>query len=102
MLAVLCGGLVDRPTLHRGGLGARRPLSGEEQQRFWAQERWQSSLQQLGAARRQAAEPGGGPRRRRGGLAESTVLPNPATTSKRWLRPRPPITPAEPSTETPT
>ncbi|APD48215.1 hypothetical protein KQ302_03140 [Synechococcus sp. CS-602] len=102
MLAVLCGGLLIGRLSTEVGLGRWRQLSGEEQQRFWAQERWQSSLQQLGAAAARLLSLGVA---RVAGVADwlkQRSLPNPATTSKRWVRPEAPITPAEPSTENPT
>jgi hypothetical protein len=76
MLAVLCGGLLIGRLGSEVGLGRWRQLSGEEQQRFWAPERWQTSLQQLGASLNWLQQ-------------RLAVKPKPATT-KRWVRPEAP------------
>ena len=50
MLAVLCGGLLIGRLGSEVSLGRWRQLSDEEQQRFWAPERWSTSLAQLGGS----------------------------------------------------
>lgn len=101
MLAVLCGGLLIGRLSTEVGLGRWRQLSGEEQQRFWAQERWQSSLQQLGAAAARLLSLGVANVAGVADWLKRRSLPSPTVPSKRWVRPEAPITPAEPSSETP-
>ncbi|MCP9773556.1 hypothetical protein KBY66_13190 [Synechococcus sp. Tobar12-5m-g] len=92
MLAVLCGGLLIGRLGTEVSLGRWRQLSDEERQRFWAQERWRTSLSQLGATLAQlvnglqasSSSLGGWLKQRMS--AKATQSPQ---VTKRWVRPEP-------------
>jgi hypothetical protein len=93
MLGVLCGGLLIGRLAGEVSQGRWRQLSPEEQHRLWSAERWQTSLQQAGATLAKllavvAAASGGLGQ----WLAERR---QPKTTSKLWVRPEEPPSPAE-------
>jgi hypothetical protein len=109
MLAVLCGGLLIGRLGTEVSLGRWRQLSYEERQRFWAPDRWRTSLSQLGASLAQLANGlqaasfslGGWLKQRMSAKASQ----GPQVT-KRWVRPEPPeqeaAVPAEAQAEEPT
>ena len=87
MLGVLCGGLLIGRLGVEVGQGRWRQLSEEEQRRLWSTERWQTSLNQAGAALAQLLAQGSQVSAGLGSwLAERRQ--NPPTT-KRWVRPEP-------------
>ncbi|MCT0229857.1 hypothetical protein KQ306_03130 [Synechococcus sp. CS-1324] len=94
MLAVLCGGLLIGRLGSEVSLGRWRQLSGEEQQRFWSPERWQTSLLQLRTAaarllRLVVASLGGA-----AAWLQQRATAKPKTPSKRWVRPEESTAPA--------
>ncbi len=107
MLAVLCGGLLIGRLGVEVGQARWRQLTDEERQRLWSLERWQTSLNQLGAALFRLLQLASGVITGLGAwLAERRAARRPAAT-KRWVRPEAtPDAPAEPvpvnaATETP-
>jgi hypothetical protein len=93
MLAVLCGGLLIGRLGVEVGQARWRQLSEEERERLWSLERWQTSLNQLGAALARLVELAGGGITGLGSWLAERRTPRPATT-KRWVRPE-----AEPQPE---
>jgi len=92
MLAVLCGGLLIGRLGTEVSLGRWRQLSDEERQRFWAPERWRTSLSQLGATLAQlvnglqaaSSSLGGWLKQRMSAKASQSPQ-----VTKRWVRPEP-------------
>lgn len=97
MLAVLCGGLLIGRLGVEVGQGRWRQLTDEERQRLWSLERWQTSLNQLGAALARLLQLASGVITGLGAWLAERRVARPATT-KRWVRPETsPDAPAEPS-----
>ena len=86
MLAVLCGGLLIGRLGVEVGQARWRQLTDEERQRLWSLERWQTSLNQLGAALARLLQLASGVITGLGAWLAERRAARPATT-KRWVRP---------------
>lgn len=86
MLAVLCGGLLIGRLGVEVGQGRWRLLSEEERQRLWSWERWQTSLNQIGASLGRLLQLASGVVGGLGSWLAERRASRPATT-KKWVRP---------------
>ncbi len=86
MLAVLCGGLLIGRLGVEVGQGRWRLLSDEERQRLWSWERWQTSLNQIGASLGRLLQLASGAVGGLGSWLAERRAARPATT-KKWVRP---------------
>ncbi len=86
MLAVLCGGLLIGRLGVEVGQGRWRLLSDEERKRLWSWERWQTSLNQIGASLGRLLQLASGAVGGLGSWLAERRAARPATT-KKWVRP---------------